>query len=114
MFKHELPLMFPDDADVKAVADAMFDPFEYLVLRDRDGLLRKDFKTPLGKVELSRPVPFARAEHRAENARSARMDPRDDGQHGRALRRPRRDVRREARVLRELDEDRQARVQPDG
>ena len=28
----------------------MFDPFEYLVLRDKDGLLRKDFKTPLGKV----------------------------------------------------------------
>jgi Fe-S oxidoreductase len=50
MFKHELPLIFPDDADVKAVADAMFDPFEYLVLRDRDGLLKKDFTTPLGKV----------------------------------------------------------------
>jgi Fe-S oxidoreductase len=28
----------------------MFDPFEYLVLRDKDGLLRKDFKQPLGKV----------------------------------------------------------------
>jgi len=50
MWKHELPLIFPDDSDVKAVADAMFDPFEYLVLRDKDGLLRRDFKTPLGKV----------------------------------------------------------------
>ena len=50
MFKQELPLIFPDDADVKAVAEAMFDPFEYLVLRDKDGLLRKDFKQPLGKV----------------------------------------------------------------
>jgi len=50
MFKHELPLIFPEDPDVKAVSEAMFDPFEYLVLRDRDGLLRKDFKTPLGKV----------------------------------------------------------------
>ncbi len=50
MFKQELPLMFPDDADVKAVEAAMFDPFEYLVLRDRDGLLKKDFKQPLGKV----------------------------------------------------------------
>ena len=50
MFKHELPLIFPEDPDVRAVADAMFDPFEYLVLRDKDGLLRKDFKTPLGKV----------------------------------------------------------------
>ena len=50
MFKQELPLIFPEDADVRAVADAMFDPFEYLVLRDKDGLLRKDFKTQLGKV----------------------------------------------------------------
>jgi glycerol-3-phosphate dehydrogenase subunit C len=50
MFKHELPLIFPGDEDVKVVADAMFDPFEYLVLRDKDGLLRKDFRTPLGKV----------------------------------------------------------------
>jgi Fe-S oxidoreductase len=50
MFKHELPLIFPEDPDVRAVADAMFDPFEYLVLRDKDGLLRKDFKKPLGKV----------------------------------------------------------------
>jgi glycerol-3-phosphate dehydrogenase subunit C len=50
MFKQELPLIFPEDEDVKAVADAMFDPFEYLVLRDKDGLLKKDFKRPLGKV----------------------------------------------------------------
>jgi Fe-S oxidoreductase len=28
----------------------MFDPFEYLVLRDKDGLLRRDFKMPLGKI----------------------------------------------------------------
>src|SRR5689334_16127855 len=39
MFKQELPLMFPGDADVQAVAEAMFDPFEYLVLRHKDGLL---------------------------------------------------------------------------
>jgi Fe-S oxidoreductase len=50
MFKQELPLMFPDDADVKAVQDAMFDPFEYFVLRAKDGLLKKDFKQKLGKV----------------------------------------------------------------
>ena len=50
MFKHELPLIFPGEGDVQVVADAMFDPFEYLVLRDKDGLLRKDFKNPLGKV----------------------------------------------------------------
>jgi len=50
MFKQELPLMFPDDPDVIKVRDAMFDPFEYLMLRHRDGLLNTDFKTSLGKV----------------------------------------------------------------
>lgn len=50
MYKQELPLIFPDDADVKAVAEAMFDPFEYLMLRHKDGLLMTDFKTGLGKV----------------------------------------------------------------
>ena len=42
--------MFPEDADVRAVKDAMFDPFEYFVLRAKDGLLRKDFKATPGKV----------------------------------------------------------------
>lgn len=50
MFRQELPLLFPGDADVRAVADAMFEPFEYLVLRNKDGLLKTDFKTGLGKV----------------------------------------------------------------
>ncbi|MEI5999663.1 Fe-S oxidoreductase [Paraburkholderia bengalensis] len=50
MYKHELPLMFPDDADVRAVSEAFWDPFEYFVSRHRDGLLKTDFNTPLGKV----------------------------------------------------------------
>jgi len=50
MFKQELPLMFPDCAETQAVKDAMFDPFEYLVARQKDGLLKTDFKTALGKV----------------------------------------------------------------
>ena len=50
MYKQELPLMFPDDEDVKAVAEAMFDPFEYFMLRHKDGLLKTDFKHKLGKV----------------------------------------------------------------
>jgi len=50
MFKQELPLMFPDDAEVAAVAAAMFDPFEYFMLRHKDGLLKTDFKVPLGKI----------------------------------------------------------------
>jgi glycerol-3-phosphate dehydrogenase subunit C len=50
MFKQEIPLMFPDDADVQAVKAAMFDPFEYLVNRQKDGLLKTDFKEGLGNV----------------------------------------------------------------
>ena len=50
MFKQELPLMFPEDPQVQAVKAAMFDPFEYFVLRAKDGLLKKDFKAKLGKV----------------------------------------------------------------
>jgi Fe-S oxidoreductase len=50
MYKQELPLMFPDDADTQLVKQAMFDPFEYFVARHKDGLLKTDFKTALGKV----------------------------------------------------------------
>lgn len=50
MFKQELPLMFPDDADVALVRERFFDPFEYLAERHRAGLLRTDFKASLGKV----------------------------------------------------------------
>ena len=50
MFKQELPLMFPEDADVQAVKEHIFDPFEYLMLRHKAGLLRTDFTQKLGKV----------------------------------------------------------------
>jgi len=50
MFKQELPLMYPDDAQVQKVKARMFDPFEYLAHRHREGLLKTDFKNPLGKV----------------------------------------------------------------
>jgi Fe-S oxidoreductase len=50
MFKQELPLMFPDDADVQKVKEAFFDPFEYLMLRHKEGQLKTDFKNKLGKV----------------------------------------------------------------
>ena len=50
MFKQELPLMFPDDADVAKVRDAIFDPFEYLMLRHKHGHLKTDFKQSLGSV----------------------------------------------------------------
>ncbi len=50
MFKQELPLMFPDDADVQKVKNAFYDPFEYLMLRHREGKLKTDFEQALGKV----------------------------------------------------------------
>ncbi|MFN4263141.1 MAG: heterodisulfide reductase-related iron-sulfur binding cluster [Thioalkalivibrionaceae bacterium] len=50
MFKQELPLMFPDDHAVQAVKSRIFDPFEYLMAREKDGLLNTDFKNPLGKI----------------------------------------------------------------
>ena len=50
MFKQELPLMYPDDADVRRVSEAIFDPFEYLMQRHRAGKLNTDFRQPLGKV----------------------------------------------------------------
>jgi glycerol-3-phosphate dehydrogenase subunit C len=50
MFKQELPLMFPEDGAVQAVRARIFDPFEYLMLRHRAGLLRTDFKHSLGKI----------------------------------------------------------------
>jgi len=50
MFRQELPLMFPGDEQVMAVKSAIFDPFEYLLLRHREGLLKTDFKQSLGKI----------------------------------------------------------------
>ena len=50
MFKQEIPLMFPNDPDAQAVKEAMFDPFEYFVNRQKDGLLKTDFKQGLGNV----------------------------------------------------------------
>lgn len=50
MYKQEMPLLFPEDEDVKAVRDAVFDPFEYLTARRRDGLLKTEFPRALGKV----------------------------------------------------------------
>ena len=50
MFKQELPLLFPNDVDVAAVANAFFDPFEYLVLRHKAGKFNTNFANSLGNV----------------------------------------------------------------
>jgi Fe-S oxidoreductase len=55
MFKQELPLLFPSDERVKRVAAAFFDPFEYLMLRHREGKLNTQFATSLGSVSYQVP-----------------------------------------------------------
>ena len=50
MFKQELPLMFPDDERVTAVAKAFHDPFEFLHKLHKAGKLKTDFKKTLGNV----------------------------------------------------------------
>ena len=50
MFKQELPLMFPGDAELQKVKRAFFDPFEYLMHRKAAGLFKTDFKHELGKI----------------------------------------------------------------
>ena len=50
MFKQELPLMFPECEDTQAVKAAMMDPFEYIIARNKEGLLKVDFKEELGHV----------------------------------------------------------------
>ena len=106
--------MFPDDADVKAVAEAMFDPFEYLVLRHKDGLLKTDFSKPLGKVSYHMPC-HLRVQNMGQKTRELlEMVPGTrvttvercaghDGTWG-----------VKSGVLRELDEDRPPGVPPDG
>jgi len=55
MFKQELPLLFPDEPEVRAVADAFYDPFEYLMLRHKAGLLKTNFKSELGTISYQVP-----------------------------------------------------------
>jgi len=50
MFKQELPLMFPEDEQLKKIQNAIYDPFEYLMIRHAHGKMKTDFKKPLGKV----------------------------------------------------------------
>ena len=55
MFKQELPLLYPNEPEVQLVKAAMWDPFEYLMARKRDGLLKVDFPQSLGKVSYQIP-----------------------------------------------------------
>jgi glycerol-3-phosphate dehydrogenase subunit C len=55
MFKQELPLLYPEDQRVRRVADAFYDPFEYLMIRHRAGKLRTDFSAALGTISYQVP-----------------------------------------------------------
>ena len=55
MLKQEYPNVDPRDERVRKVAARVFDPFEYLMLRHKEGLLSTDFRQPLGKVAYHRP-----------------------------------------------------------
>ncbi len=117
MFKQELPLMFPGDADAQAVKAAMFDPFEYLVARHKDGLLKTDFKAALGKVSYHIPC-HGRVQNIGQKTEEMfkligqTVDV--AAQHRGALLRPRRHLWREAADAQAGDEDRQAGVQEHG
>lgn len=50
MYKQELPLLFPEDADVQKVKAAFFDPFEYLWLRHKGGALNTEFPNAMGDI----------------------------------------------------------------
>ena len=55
MFKQELPLMFPDDEALQKVQQSIFDPFEYLALRNKAGMLNTEFTKSLGKISYHAP-----------------------------------------------------------
>ena len=50
MYRQEIPLLFEEDENVKKVQAAFFDPFEFLILRQKSGLVKTDFANGLGKV----------------------------------------------------------------
>ena len=109
MFKQELPLMFPDDADIAAVKRHFFDPFEYLALRHKAGLMRTDFSRPLGKVSY-----HVACHLRVQNIGLKTRDilqliPGTTRRDDRTLFGPRRHLWSEARIPRYVDEDRQTR-----
>ena len=49
-FKQELPLIYPEDEKVIRVQKAFYDPFEYLMLRHKAGLLKTEFKNSIGRI----------------------------------------------------------------
>ncbi|HFB66409.1 MAG TPA: Fe-S oxidoreductase [Aeromonadales bacterium] len=55
MFKQELPLLLPDDEDVKLVAEAFVDPFEFLWTLQKNNQLNTEFKGEFGTIFYHQP-----------------------------------------------------------
>jgi glycerol-3-phosphate dehydrogenase subunit C len=99
MFKQELPLMFPDDADVQAVVKAaMFDPFEYFVAAPQGRPAEDRFQ---GECRWARSATTSPATLRVQNVGQKTEEmlkltgAGTHGQHRRALLGPRRHLGRE-------------------
>ena len=114
MFKQEIPLMYPDDADVQAVKEAMWDPFEYLMRAQARRPAQDRLQPAAGQGQLPRALPQPGAEHRPQDRGTAQAGARHLRPDQRALLGARRHFRREEAVPRHGDEDRQAAVQEDG
>ena len=108
MYKQELPLLFPDDPDVRARRRRDVRPVRILRRARQGRPAEEGLHAAAGQGQLPHPLPFARAERRAEDPRGAAVGAGHRGEHRRALRWPRRHVGDQGGVLRAVDEDRQA------
>ena len=50
MFKQELPLLFPDNNDIKSISKALYDPFEYLLSLHEQDKLNTKFTNSIGSI----------------------------------------------------------------
>jgi Fe-S oxidoreductase len=50
MFKQELPLLFPDNNDIKSISKALCDPFEYLLTLHDQGKFKTNFINDIGSI----------------------------------------------------------------
>ena len=55
MYRKELPLMFPENEDIKKLSELMIDPFEYLMRLHKKGRLKTNFLNKLGNVAYHAP-----------------------------------------------------------
>ncbi len=55
MYKQELPLLLPDDEDLKLVANAFVDPFEFLWMLNKKEELNTDFNGEFGTIFYHQP-----------------------------------------------------------